>query len=98
MLPTSPTRAQSVPAPLIVPLRTAPPVAASLASTMLHESANQLPSAKLTTSVLSLPMVFSVALTVPLADTENEWVTAPLAPTIPSNLSVTVGLGVGAVG
>ena len=53
MLPWSPTRTHSVPAPVIVPVGMAPPVAAGFSSTRLHAEPVHVPSEKLTTRVLS---------------------------------------------
>ena len=54
-----------------MPFSIAPPVAASFASTMLQAEPVQVPSAKLTTSVLSVPMLFNLAATAPPAPTSK---------------------------
>src|SRR5687767_8082016 len=99
MLPTSPMRAQRVPAPVMVPVSAAPPVAAGFSRTTLHADPVQVPSEKATTTVLSVPIDFKVAVTAPLVVVEKLWIAEPLCATVPVNVSVTgTAGGVGVVG
>src|SRR5687768_11721056 len=99
MLPTSPTRAHNVPAPVMVPFSSAPAVAASAARTTLHADPVQVPSEKLTTRVLSVPIDFKIAVTAPLVVVEKLWVAEPLWVTCPVKVTVTGTVGVvGVVG
>ena len=59
----------------------APPVAAGFSSTKLHAVPVQVPSAKLTTRVLSVPIAFSVATIAPPLDVLKLCIDDPLCVT-----------------